>query len=96
VVDGPRVHLAPLLLAVEDDLEPGALEQPEGVAARPPAELVLVGAAAPKLLDELLVAVHAHLLAPACGMLDIALLERPAGVRLHEPRRLGERSDLVG
>ena len=96
VVDRPRVHLAPLLLAVEDDLEACTLEQAEGVPARPAAELVFVGAAALKLLDELLMAVHAHLLAPAPRMLDVALLERPAGVRLHEPRRLRERSDLVG
>src|SRR6266516_6187994 len=95
VVDGPRVHLRALLLAVVDNLDPGALQQTERVAARPAAELGLVRLSALQVLDELLVAVDAQLLAPGAGVLDVLRVQRRAGGGLDEPRRLRERSNLV-
>src|SRR5437763_8268355 len=95
VVDRPRVHLGALLLAVVDDLDPGALEQAKRVAARPAPELSLVGIPSLQCLDQLLVAVDADLLAPGSGVLDVAVGERCPGRGLDQPRRLRQRTDLV-
>src|SRR5205085_7681010 len=95
VLDGPGVHLRPLLFAVVDDLDPGALKQPQRVAARPTTELGLVGIALLKGLDQLLVAVDLHLPAPCAGVFDVACLQRRAGGGLDEPRWLGERTYLM-
>src|SRR5262249_50906192 len=64
-------------------------------AVHPPPVLSLAAATALELLDAPLVAAPADLLAPARGVLEVALVQRPAGARLHEPRRLGERADFV-
>jgi hypothetical protein len=87
VVNGPRVHLRSLLLAVVDDLDSRALEQPQCIAARPVAEFGLVGISPLQRLDELVVPVDTEPLTPAAGVLDVALLEGRAGRRLDEPRR---------
>src|SRR6266480_3884596 len=95
MLDRPGVHLGALLLAVVDDLDPRALEQPERVAARPTAELDLVGVSSLERLDQFLVAVNADLLAPRPRVPDVAFIERRPGGGLDEPGRLGERSYLT-
>src|SRR6185312_14837764 len=95
MVDRPGVHLGALLLAVVDDLDAGALEQPERIAARPAAELGLVGIATLQGLDQLFVTVDTDLLAPGTGVLDVTVAERRPGRGLDQPGRLGERADLV-
>src|SRR2546423_13181298 len=95
MLDRPGVHLGALLLAVVDDLDPRALEQAERVAARPTAELDLVGVSSLERLDQFLVAVDADLLAPRPRVPDVAFIERRPGGGLDEPGRLGERTYLM-
>ncbi len=95
VRDCPGIHLAALLLAVPDPVDARRLLESHAVAARPAGDLVGVPLVLPEKLDELLVVLDADLLAPLARMLDVALLERLAGRGLHEPRRLGQRADLV-
>ena len=95
VRDRPRVHLAPLLLAVPDHVDTGRLLEPQAVAARPAGDLVRVALVLAQELDELLVPVDLELLAPGLRMLDVALLERLARRGLDEPGRLRERPHLV-
>ena len=96
MLDGPGVHFRPLLLAVVDDLDARTLEQSQRVTARPAAEFGLVHIALLEGLDKLLVAVDAQLLAPSARVLDVACLQRCPRGRLHQPRRLGERTYLMG
>jgi hypothetical protein len=88
VRDRPGVHLAALLLAVVDDVDAGRLEQPKRVAARPACDLFGIALGLPQERHEPLMAVNADLLTPASSMVDVCFVERPACVRLHEPRWL--------
>ena len=97
VRDRPGVHLRAQLLAVPDDVEAGLLLEPERVAARPARDLVLrlLAGALLEQRDELLVAGHRQPLAPGASVIDVSVAERPAGRRLHEPRRLRQRADFM-
>ena len=95
VGDRPGVHLAPLLLAVPDDVDAGRLLEAHAVLAGPAGDLVGVALVLLEELDELLVILDADLLAPDARVLDVALLERLARGGLDEPRRLRQRADLV-
>src|SRR5439155_1840270 len=68
--DDVVVHLGSALLAVVDDVDPGALEQGEPVARRPvvdQAKLLLADLAAAEHLDELVSVVELERAAPALG-----------------------------
>ena len=90
------VHLRPLLLAVVDHVEADALEQADRVDRGPVVYFRQVEAPAAQSFDECFVALHLEPAAPLFGRGEIALLERPAGERLHPPGRLGEAADLAG
>ena len=90
------VHLRPLLLAVVDDVEANALEQADRVDRGPVVYFRQVEAPASQSFDECFVALDLEPATPIFGRDEIALVERPAGERLHPPGRLGEAADLAG
>src|SRR6202030_3763549 len=99
VVDGPVVHLRPLLLSVVDDIEAGALLEAERVEAGPALDLGLLLFAEGRVtqqVEELLVVRNRQPLAPGAGFLEFLVVERLAGIGFDAPAGLVERSDLVG
>ena len=98
VADGPVVHLGALLLAVVHDVEAGALLELEGVEAGPALEigfLFFAKGRVPQQVDQALVVRNLKPLAPGAGFLEIAIVERLAGVGLDSPAGLVQRADLV-